>query len=65
LQHARQSWQRSGNSGAIKVGTVEKEEYMFKKIVIVGLICLSFSSVALAGKQTIDPGSVTINSTSK
>lgn len=30
---------------------------MFKKIVVAGLIALSFSGVAFAGKKTIDPGS--------
>lgn len=33
---------------------------MFKKVVIAGLIALSFSGVAFAGKKTVDPGSVTI-----
>jgi hypothetical protein len=32
---------------------------MFKKAVIVGMICLSFSGVAFAGKKTIDPGHTT------
>jgi hypothetical protein len=38
---------------------------MFKKIVIAGLICLSFSSVAFAGKRNLDPGSVGINTTAE
>lgn len=32
---------------------------MFKKVVVVGMICLSLSSVAFAGKKTIDPGRAT------
>ncbi len=31
---------------------------MFKKIVIAGLICISFGSVAFAGNKDLDPGKV-------